>query len=158
MDAILVVRVWSVKWLPWSVKMDPLWCSNVLVSIWQCSRTLLVRPVNLRITCRGVFTFLVNEQEDCVRTWAWTFAPLGRHAKLVWQIKGRMLLVCEGISSALTVRGLLIYQMSLRKCNEFKMSYLYKYCIWRLQIFYSNLTRVEIVYYKIYVITSTHLI
>ena len=42
-----------------------------------------------------------------------------------------------------------IYQVSQKKWPDFTMSYLHEYWIWRLQIFYSNLAWVEIVYWKI---------
>ena len=43
----------------------------------------------------------------------------------------------------------LIYRVSQKKWPDFTMSYLQKYWIWRLQIFYSNFAWVEIVYWKI---------
>ena len=42
------------------------------------------------------------------------------------------------------------YRVSLKKCTDFTMSYLQKYQIWDLQIFYSNLQWAEIVYWKIW--------
>ena len=41
------------------------------------------------------------------------------------------------------------YRVSPKKWPDFTMSYLQKYWIWRLQIFYSNLAWVEILYWKI---------
>ena len=45
---------------------------------------------------------------------------------------------------------LMKYWVSQKKWPDFTMPYLKKYWIWRLQIFYSNLTWVEIVYWKIW--------
>ena len=44
----------------------------------------------------------------------------------------------------------LLYRVSPQKCTDFTMSYLEKYWNWRLQIFYSKLAWVEIVYWKIW--------
>ena len=43
-----------------------------------------------------------------------------------------------------------LYWVSPKKCTHFTMSYLQKRWIWRLQIFYSNVAWVEIVYWKIW--------
>ena len=44
----------------------------------------------------------------------------------------------------------ILYRVSQKKWPDFTISYLKKYWIWRLQIFYSNSTWVEIVYWKIF--------
>ena len=43
-----------------------------------------------------------------------------------------------------------------KRCTHFAMSYLRKYWIWCLHIFYSNSSQLEIVHWKIYEITSRH--